>query len=107
MQGVFLKDECRANMMKKPDGQDRNRFLHLMNDAHDGTGRNLREVEALCFVDHTYIYRILKGERHPNREVILRICLFGWNLDGYGTEDILRAGGYKTLLDWKEAGWED
>ena len=94
-------------MSRSPVGSDRKRFLSLINDAHDRSGRSLREVGDFCGIDHAYISRILKGERLSNRDIILALCLFGWNLDGYDIEDILKAGGYKTILNWKKMHWED
>jgi transcriptional regulator with XRE-family HTH domain len=80
-------------------------FLQLINEAHLNSGRTLREVGDLCYLDHSYIARILQGERHPQRDKLILICFLGWNLDFYDTELILKAGKYKTHINWKKAGW--
>jgi hypothetical protein len=80
-------------------------FLKLIKEAHLNSGRTLREVGELCYLNYSYIGRILNGERHPQRDQLILICFSGWNLDVYDTDLILKAGNYKTLNDWKKAGW--
>jgi len=81
-------------------------FIRLINDAHKESGRNLREVAELCAIDHSYLWLILQGRRRPRWKVLLSLCTFGWGLDPYETEAILRAGHYQTIMNWQKAGWD-
>jgi len=81
-------------------------FLKLLNEAHIQSGRSLREVSDLCIIDRSYVSFILNGHRHPNRDVLIALCMIGWNLDVYDTDLILKEGRYKTILNWQKAGWD-
>ena len=70
-------------------------FLILLLEAHNNSGRSLREVTELCNIDHSYLALILKGVRSPHRDLLICLCWLGWNLDIYQADEILRAGGYK------------
>jgi hypothetical protein len=85
---------------------EQKKFLKLLNDAHYDSGRNLREIGDLCIVDHSYVWRVLRGERRPRRDILIALCTKGWGLDLYDTDVILKTGGYKTIMDWQKAGWD-
>jgi hypothetical protein len=82
-------------------------FTRLINHSHQESGRTLVEVADLCTIDSSYISHILHGRRRPGRNVLLRLCLQGWDLDFYTIEEILKAGGYQTLADWPKSGWDE
>jgi len=67
----------------------RDEFIRLINKAHLQSERSLREAADLCHIDHSYLSLILKGRRRASRELLTKIVLFAWNLDGYGLEEIL------------------
>jgi hypothetical protein len=82
-------------------------FLQLINEAHRDSGRTLREVGDMCNIHYSHVERILKGTRKPKRDLLIILCWNGWNLETEEGDEIIKAGGYKTLFDWKKAGWEE
>jgi hypothetical protein len=92
-------------MLKNISPINKKQFLILLNDAHRNSGRTYQDVSDFCGLNPSYIRRILHGERRPQRDKLLALCLFGWSIDPYDTEDILKAGGYKTILNWSKMGW--
>jgi hypothetical protein len=92
-------------MLQIPINGNEKEFLILIKDAHNNSSRTLREVGDLCYLNYSYIGRILTGERRPRRDQLIVICFLGWNLDIYDTDLILKTGGYKPLINWVKAGW--
>lgn len=73
------------------------RALNLMRRAHILSGRSIRGVGRRCYLDHSYVARILKGTRRPRRDKVILLCLRGWGLNIQMTDDILEAGQYLPL----------
>lgn len=93
-------------MARREFGAKRRLFLELLNEAHASSGRSMQDVAERCGLDKSSVSFYLRGHRRPRRNSLLALCLYGWHLDPYETDEILRAGGYRTLMDWDKAGWD-
>jgi hypothetical protein len=61
------------------------------------SGRSLREVAVLCDLDHSYVGLVVESKRRPQRDVLISLCAFGWNLDRIETDEILLLANYPPL----------
>jgi transcriptional regulator with XRE-family HTH domain len=64
----------------------------LLREHYDRTGLSLRELAALCDVDHSYISLILQGKRRPARDLLIALAAFGWGPDQRRTDELLLLG---------------
>ena len=74
-----------------------NDYLRYIREAHVRGGRSLRKVGEICDLDHSYVSLILEGKRLPTRDVLITLCLLGWYLDLFQTDEILLLIGYVPL----------
>ncbi len=95
-----------AAMFNQPAPYNKKEFLRLLNEALSNSGWSQAELAARSNIDHSYLSLILHGKRHPERDIAIRICWYGLSLDSVDGERILKAGGYKTLVNWEKAGWD-
>lgn len=93
-------------MSNFPTSSNNKKFLKLINEAHEDSGRTLQEVADLCNIDKSYLSRILHGTRKAKRDLMINLSWSGWGLGIEQGDEILKEGGYKTILNWKKAGWE-
>lgn len=78
---------------------DRAQFQRLITHAHQIYGYGMRELSRLTGVNHAYISQILNGHRRPNRDILIRLCSFGWGMPLEECNAILTSAGYKPLSD--------
>ncbi|HWQ04623.1 MAG TPA: helix-turn-helix transcriptional regulator [Longilinea sp.] len=71
-------------------------FLLRLNELHISSGLSLREVALVCDIDPTYVHYILKGVRHPRRDVLIALG-FAYNLDLFEMDEILILAGLPPL----------
>lgn len=72
-------------------------YLDKIAEAHCRSGRSLREVAAICDVEHSYVSRILNGERRPGQTALVALCVFAWGLDRAETDEILLLAGLPPI----------
>lgn len=49
-------------------------FLRLLNEYHQRSGLTLHEAAVACDVDTSYVQMILRGNRRPQRDVIIAMA---------------------------------
>jgi transcriptional regulator with XRE-family HTH domain len=69
----------------------------LLREYHDRAGLSIRELAALCDVDHSYVSLILQGKRRPARDLLITLAAFGWGLDQMQTDELLLLAGWPPL----------
>ncbi len=72
-------------------------FTRLLREYHDRSGLSLRELAALCDVDHSYLSLILQGKRRPSRDLLIALAAFGWGLDQMQADELLLLAGWPPL----------
>jgi len=72
-------------------------YLARIHEAHERSGLSLREVASICDLDHSYVSRTLNGERRPQRDVLISLCVFGWRQTQIETDEILLLAGLPPL----------
>jgi hypothetical protein len=71
-------------------------YLDLLNEYHLRSGLSLREVAVACDLDFSYVHYILKGERRPQRDVIIALG-FAYGLERLDVDEILILADYPPL----------
>lgn len=67
----------------------RTELERLLQDAHGRSGLTYREVAEICDMDHSYVPLILALKRRPNRDVLIALCAYAYQLTIYETDEIL------------------
>ena len=72
-------------------------YMARIDEAHERSGRSLREIAGICDLDHSYVSRMLNGERRPHRDVLISLCVFVWRQSRIETDEILLLAGLPPL----------
>jgi transcriptional regulator with XRE-family HTH domain len=83
----------------------RERFLQLINSYHVCSGATYREIEEVCEINFSYLSLILKGTRQPSRDVLIRLCHWGWRLNPADTDEVLMLAGFPPLSHRTRREW--
>ena len=71
-------------------------YIYLLSEVHERSGMSLREVAQASDLDPTYVHYILKGERRPQRDVIIALG-FTYRLERVEVDEILVLAGLPPL----------
>lgn len=72
-------------------------LVSLIKSAHECYGLSLRELAAICDIDHSCAALIVSGKRRPSRDILITRCAFGWQLSREETDEILLEADYPAL----------
>lgn len=81
-------------------------YLDRLNEAHLRSGLGLREVATASDLDPTYVHYILKGDRRPQRDVIIALGI-AYRLERIEIDELLLLAnfpplGRSALRDYRE-----
>jgi hypothetical protein len=70
----------------------------LLQKYDQRTPKTQAQMSRDCWLDETYISRLLRGERrHPSRDALNLLAVFGLGLPLHLTDELLMAADYKPL----------
>jgi len=78
------------------DSSTHTRYLNLLVEAHQRSGLSMREVAADCDISHSYVIRILKGDRRPQRDNIIALG-FAYRLERIEVDELLLSANLPPL----------
>jgi len=77
--------------------RDRGRFCEFIIKAQIRSSFSDKEIAAFLNIDYAYYWRIKKGQRRPNRDLVIALG-FVFQLELSEMELFLELGGYRSLV---------
>jgi len=72
---------------------DENSFCKLLNRLVRESGKSKFDIAALSGISEPYMYNLLKAEKHPARDVVIKLAI-GLSLGLESSEHLLKLAGY-------------
>lgn len=72
------------------------KYLDRLNDTHARSGLSLRAVAEASDLDPTYVHYILKGDRRPQRDVLIALGI-AYRLERIDIDELLLLADFPPL----------